>query len=260
MRVAFGLEYDGANYVGWQRQKTGVGVQTLVEAAISKVANHPVQSVCAGRTDAGVHASAQVVHVETDVQRAARNWVLGINSNLPNDISVAWATHVNDEFHARFSAIARTYRYVILNQPVRSALANRRAWWVHEPLDESVMQTAAEQLLGRHDFSAYRAAGCQANTPIREIYDMSVTRHEGWISITVKANAYLQHMVRNITGVLVAIGTGAKRSSWAKKVLESRDRTAGGVAAPPHGLTLIAVEYPSQFGIPENSGTDQIRL
>lgn len=260
MRVAFGLEYDGADYVGWQRQKSGIGVQTQVEAAVSKVANQSVQVVCAGRTDAGVHASAQVVHIQSDVERSMRNWVLGINSNLPDDINVMWATRVDDEFHARYSAIARTYRYLILNQPVRSALARRQAWWVHEPMDEMLMQNAANSLIGRHDYSAFRAARCQAKSPIREIYDLTVARDQHWITITVRANAFLQHMVRNLTGVLAAIGTGARPIRWAAEVLASRNRTSGGVAAPPHGLTLVNVEYPSRFDIPVNSGANQFRL
>lgn len=260
MRVAFGIEYDGTGYVGWQRQKTGVGVQALVEKATSTVANEPVKTTCAGRTDAGVHASAQVVHIDTESARSDRGWILGINSNLPDDINVTWAKNVDDEFHARFSATSRTYRYLILNQPVRSALLRRRAWWVYDALDERAMQAAADQLVGRHDFSAFRAAGCQAATPVREMLNISVTRAGRWISITVVANAFLQHMVRNITGVLVAIGHGERPKDWAKTVLDSQNRTRGGVAAPPHGLTLIGVDYPDRFGLPQNSGTDEFGL
>ena len=260
MRVALGIEYDGTGYVGWQRQKTGVGVQALVEEAISTVANEPVRTTCAGRTDAGVHATAQVVHIDTESERSERGWILGINSNLPDDINVTWAKNVADEFHARFSATSRTYRYLILNQPVRSALSRQRAWWVYDALDESTMQAAADQLLGRHDFSAFRAAGCQAATPVRDMLSISVRRTGRWISITVVANAFLQHMVRNIAGVLVAIGHGERPKDWAKTVLDSQDRTKGGVAAPPHGLTLIGVDYPDRFGLPQNSGTDEIGL
>ncbi len=260
MRVAFGIEYDGTAYVGWQRQKTGVGVQALVEEAISTVANEPVRTTCAGRTDAGVHATAQVVHIDTESERSERGWILGINSKLPDDINVTWAKNVADEFHARFSAISRTYRYLILNQPVRSALSRQRAWWVYDALDESMMQAAADQLLGRHDFSAFRAAGCQAATPVRDMLSISVSRTGRWIRITVVANAFLQHMVRNIAGVLVAIGHGERPKDWAKTVLDSQDRTKGGVAAPPHGLTLIGVDYPDRFGLPQNSGTDEIGL
>ena len=260
MRVAFGIEYDGTGYVGWQRQKSGLGVQAVVEKAISKVANEPVKTICAGRTDAGVHACAQVVHVDSSSQRSARGWTLGINSHLPDDINVAWSAEVDDGFHARFSATSRTYRYLILNQPVRSALARRRSWWIHDELDENAMQSAANQLVGKHDFSAFRAAGCQAPSPVREILELTVTRNELWVGITVQANAFLQHMVRNITGLLVAVGRGERDHDAASIVLHGRDRSAGGVAAPPHGLELIGVSYPLQFGLPENSCSNEIRL
>jgi tRNA pseudouridine38-40 synthase len=180
--------------------------------------------------------------------------MLGVNSNLPDDINATWAVHVSDEFNARFSATSRTYRYLILNRRVRSALQRNRAWWVYEPLDEQAMRKATEYLLGKHDFSAFRAAACQASTPNRTISRMDVNRSGDWLAVTVTANAFLQHMVRNIAGLLVAIGKGDEESGWAKRVLESHDRTQGGVAAPPHGLTLIDIEYPEQFEIP--SGTD----
>ena len=192
MRVAIGLEYDGTNYVGWQSQKSGVGVQSLVEKAIGVVANEPIKSICAGRTDTGVHAAGQVVHFDTEASRSARGWVLGVNSNLPDDISATWAVDVTEEFHARFSAINRFYTYRILNQPVRSALLHRKSWWVHTDLDAATMQAAADSLVGRHDFSAFRAAGCQANTPVREITKLKVIREAEWISIHVQANAFLQ--------------------------------------------------------------------
>lgn len=252
MRVALGIEYDGTAYNGWQRQKTGTGVQSLVEEAISKVANQPTEVICAGRTDTGVHASSQVVHFDSDAERNQRGWVLGINTSLPDDICVDWAAFVDDEFHARFSASSRTYRYLILNRLVRSALHRNRAWWVYEPLDDKAMQVAANHLLGAHDFSAFRAARCQASTPNREISRLQVSRSGDWLAVTVTANAFLQHMVRNITGVLVMIGRGDEEPFWAKSVLETRDRTKGGVAAPPHGLTLVDVAYPSQFNIPLN--------
>ena len=254
MRVALGIEYDGTAYNGWQRQKTGTGVQALVEAAITLVADERVAVVCAGRTDTGVHASAQVVHFDCNAERTERGWVRGVNSNLPDDINATWAVHANDEFNARFSATSRTYRYLILNQRVRSALRRNRAWWVYEPLDEEAMQEATEYLLGKHDFSAFRAAACQASTSIRTIRKINVSRSGEWLAITVTANAFLQHMVRNITGLLVAIGKGDRECRWAKTVLESRDRTQGGVAAPPHGLTLIDIEYPQKFEIPGNRG------
>ena len=208
MKIALGIEYDGTAYVGWQRQKSGTGVQERVERAIEKVANQPVEIVCAGRTDTGVHATGQVVHFDTEAERTARGWLLGVNSNLPDDINATWARPVQNEFHARFSATSRSYRYLILNQLCRSALYRHRAWWVYEPLDEAAMRDASQILLGEHDFSAFRAAGCQASTATRTISDLSIERHGHWIIINVTANAFLQHMVRNITGTLVAIGKG----------------------------------------------------
>jgi tRNA pseudouridine38-40 synthase len=260
MRVALGIEYDGTAYNGWQRQKSGVGIQSLVEKAVSGVADEPVEVVCAGWTDSGVHASAQVVHFDTAAQRARRGWLLGVNSELPDDINVNWVEFVDEEFHARFSATSRSYRYLILNRAVRSALSRNRAWWVFEPLDEQAMLEASKCLLGEHDFSAFRAAGCQASTPVREISSLQIVRDGDWLVITVTANAFLQHMVRNITGVLVAIGKGEEGPAWAKSVLESRDRKQGGVAAPAHGLTLIAVDYPARFNIPAGSVPVEIRL
>lgn len=250
MRVAIGIEYDGTAYNGWQRQKSGNGVQACVEAAIARVANEDVDVIAAGRTDAGVHASGQVAHFDAHARRSDRGWLLGANSNLPDDIAVTWVRAVPDEFHARFSALSRSYRYVILNRLVRSALHRHRAWWVHQHLDADAMQRAAQSLLGEHDFSAYRAAGCQANTAVREITRIDVSRDADWITLDVTANAFLQHMVRNIAGTLVAIGAGEQAEAWARDVLDSRDRTAGGVAAPPHGLTLVEVTYPDAFEIP----------
>jgi len=250
MRVALGIEYDGTGYVGWQSQKSGTGVQKLVEAATSKVADEPIKVICAGRTDSGVHATAQVVHFDTGAARSDRGWLLGVNSNLPDDINATWVTLVDDDFHARFAAVSRTYRYLIFNQPVRSSLLRHRAWWVYDSLDEQAMQQGADLLLGKHDFSAFRAAGCQASTPVREITRLSVERHDNWLSIVVTANAFLQHMVRNITGTLVAIGKGDEKPDWARTVLGSANRKKGGIAAPAHGLTLIDVAYPDRFGVP----------
>jgi tRNA pseudouridine38-40 synthase len=254
MRIALGIEYDGTAYNGWQRQKNAIGVQTLVEEAITHVANEPIETVCAGRTDTGVHATAQVVHFDSSAERSGSGWLLGVNTNLPDDINASWAASVDDDFHARFSARSRTYRYLILNRRTRSALNRNRAWWIYESLDEQAMQQAAAYLLGEHDFSAFRAAGCQASTPVRKIITLQVSRTGDWLAVTVTANAFLQHMVRNITGLLVAIGKGNEEPAWAKSVLENRDRTQGGAAAPAHGLTLIDVEYPEQFNLPENRG------
>ena len=260
MRIAFGIEYDGAAYVGWQKQKSGLGVQTVVEKALSRVANEEVATTCAGRTDTGVHASCQVVHIDTTAERTVRNWILGTNSNLPDDVSVSWAKPVEPDFHARFSATSRSYRYLIHNRPIRSGLWHRSAWWVHESLDVALMHRAALSLRGKHDFSAFRAAGCQAKSPVREILDIGVREANAVIGISVTANAFLQHMVRNLTGVLVAIGKGQKDATWINEVLASRDREAGGIAAPPHGLTLVDVQYPAKFEIPVNAGIPEICL
>ena len=250
MRIALGIEYDGTSYNGWQRQKTGLGVQQRLEEALSIVANEKVDVICAGRTDTGVHASGQVVHFDTDSERTDRGWLLGANTNLPEDICVTWVKPVDQDFHARFSALARSYRYLILNRLERSALHRNRAWWVYEPLHETPMQAAAQQLLGEHDFSAFRSAACQANTAVREITAISVSRSGDWLTIDVTANAFLMNMVRNIVGSLAAVGLGEQGVEWIGEVLESRDRKAGGITAPPHGLTLVGVEYPGAFGIP----------
>ncbi len=250
MRLAVGIEYDGTAYNGWQRQKVGTGVQERLEAALARVANHELEVTCAGRTDTGVHATGQVGHFDTDSQRSARGWLLGANSNLPDDIAVTWVKDVPGDFHARYSATARSYRYRILNRLVRSAIHRQRAWWIHQPLDAGRMHTAAQALVGEHDFSAFRAAGCQASSANRCITSISVQRDGDWLTLDVTANAFLQHMVRNITGTLAAIGVGEAPVEWAAEVLESRDRTAAGVAAPPQGLTLVAVEYPEVLDLP----------
>jgi tRNA pseudouridine38-40 synthase len=217
---------------------------------LSIVADEPIETTCAGRTDTGVHALGQVVHFDTSAERTARGWILGANSNLPDDVNARWAKQVDDEFDARFSATSRSYRYLILNRLVRSALDRHRAWWVYQPLNEKAMQQAANSLLGEHDFSAFRAAGCQASTAIREVRELKITRDGDWITIDITANAFLQHMVRNIAGVLVAIGQGDEDPGWIAEVLASRDRTRGGIAAPAHGLTLINVAYPEHFDLP----------
>jgi tRNA pseudouridine38-40 synthase len=250
MRIALGIEYDGTAYNGWQRQRNGDGVQERVERALSKVAAEPVEIICAGRTDTGVHASGQVVHFDTNSKRSSRGWLLGANSDLPDDVNVTWAQPVSDNFHARFGAVARSYRYLILNRFERSALHRNRAWWVYDPLDIGPMQEAAKALLGEHDFSAFRAASCQSSTAVRHISRLSLTQRGPWIELEVTANAFLQHMVRNITGTLAKIGKGDESPAWAAEILESRDRKKGGIAAPPHGLTLVSVAYPDEFDLP----------
>lgn len=226
-------------------------MQQRLEEALAAVANEAVEVVCAGRTDTGVHASGQVVHFDTSSERSRRGWVLGANSNLPDDISVTWAKPVDDSFHARFSATARSYRYQIINRLERSALHRDRAWWVYQPLDAIAMHEAAQRLLGRHDFSAFRAAGCQASRAVREITSIAVQREGDWLTLTVTANAFLQHMVRNIIGTLAAVGLGEQDVEWVSEVLASKDRKVGGIAAPAHGLTLVSVDYPASFEIPD---------
>ena len=250
MRIALGIEYDGTAYNGWQRQRTGEGVQERVEAALTLVADEAINVCCAGRTDTGVHASGQVVHFDTNSERSERGWLLGANTTLPDDIAVTWARPVSDDFHARFSATARSYRYVILNRQVRPAINRHRAWWVHQTLDAELMHQAAQKLLGRHDFSAFRAAGCQASTPIREITSIAVVRIGDRIVLEVAANAFLQHMVRTIIGTLVAIGGDDVAIDSLPAILASKDRKNAGVVAPSHGLTLVHVAYPDDFNIP----------
>lgn len=250
MRIALGIEYDGTAFAGWQRQENGRTIQAVAEAAVSRVADHPVVLHCAGRTDAGVHAYEQVVHFDTIRGRGLRNWVLGANVNLPRDVTVRWARFVPDTFHARFSAVARRYCYRIVNRPVRLALDRSRAAWVHSPLDFSRMHEGAEALLGRHDFSAFRAAGCQAKTPIREIYDIHLEKRGALICLEVEANAFLHHMVRNIAGSLIAVGQGRHKPGWVTEILASRDRRRAGPTAPAQGLALRAIRYPSQFPLP----------
>jgi tRNA pseudouridine38-40 synthase len=252
MRIALGIEYDGTAYNGWQRQKVGIGVQQRVEEALTQVADQKIETVCAGRTDTGVHAMAQVVHFDTQSERELRGWLLGTNSNLPDDINTTWVRSVSEDFHARFSALSRTYRYLILNRTVRSALHRHRAWWVHQQLDLDAMKQASRSLLGKHDFSAFRAAGCQASTPVREVSAIDIESEGEWISVTIVANAFLQHMVRNVVGLLVSVASGESPISRVQSVLDSRDRRTGGMTAPPHGLTLTSVSYPEAFALPRN--------
>ncbi len=251
-RIAMGVEYDGSAYHGWQTQDGVMTVQERLEQALSRVAAHPVRVHCAGRTDTGVHASGQVIHFESGARRSERNWLLGGNVNLPDDININWVRLVDESFHARFSAISRSYRYRILNRPTRSALWRDRAVWIHHPLDAGRMHQAAQSLLGTHDFSSYRAIGCQAKSPVRTITHIAVGRVRDRIDIEVQANAFLHHMVRNIAGVLITIGKGERPVEWAAEVLALRDRTLGGVTAPPQGLYLTSVGYPEPFGLPEN--------
>ena len=250
-RVALAFEYDGREFHGWQLQKSGVrSVEAELTKAVSKVADHPVDLVCAGRTDARVHASYQVAHFETPSIRSLRSWVMGINTALPFDISVHWAGNGSDDFHARFSAIYRRYRYVIYNNPVRPGIQRGQVTWTFRELDADRMHKAAQALVGEHDFSSFRAAGCQSRTPVRFLEQIKVTRKGHFVVIDVQANAFLHHMVRNIAGALMAVGTGKQSLSWIHDILAAKDRTLAGVTAPPHGLYLVDVGYPEGVPIP----------
>jgi tRNA pseudouridine38-40 synthase len=249
-RFALGLEYDGTDFVGWQAQQNGRSVEATLAAAISRVADEPIAVRAAGRTDAGVHASLQVVHFDTAAVRSARQWRLGINSNLPPDIAVHWIAPVSSDFDARRSALARRYRYRIHCSETRAALARRRVWWIREPLDPAAMTAAAVRWLGERDFSAFRAANCQSTTPMRRMLAIAIRVAGAEIAIDFTANAFLYHMVRNLVGVLAEIGKGRARPGWAGELLERRDRTLAAMTAPACGLTLVDVAYPARFGLP----------
>ncbi|MCW8806895.1 MAG: tRNA pseudouridine(38-40) synthase TruA [Rhodanobacter sp.] len=250
MRIALGIEYDGTDFCGWQRLKVDASVQGVVEQALSKVAAHPVQVSCAGRTDSGVHGRCQVVHFDTEAQREMRGWVLGASSNLPSSVAVLWAQPVAAEFHARYAARSRRYRYRILNRPVRAALDARYVTWERWPLDAERMHAAAQALLGEHDFSAFRALSCQAIHPRRTVLAVSVRRDGEQILVDIEANAFLHHMVRNIVGSLLLIGRGEQPVAWMAELLAGRDRLVAGPTAPASGLTFIGPRYPAHWGLP----------
>lgn len=249
MKIAVGIEYDGSAYCGWQSQRGVRTIQDAVQGALGKIADHEVTVVCAGRTDTGVHAVEQVVHFETNAKRTMRSWVLGTNTHLPPDICLLWARPVPERFHARFAALSRQYRYIILNRPVPPAILARRVTWQHQPLNERHMHAAASKLIGEHDFSSFRALSCQAKHPIRTIYDVSVRRERYCVYIDVHANGFLHHMVRNIAGVLIAVGKDERPVSWVQELLSLCDRSKGGVTAAADGLYLVKVKYEPIFGL-----------
>ncbi len=250
MRLALGIEYNGSRYCGWQSQPDGRTVQDHVQRSLTKVANHAVVVQCAGRTDAGVHATSQVVHFDTHSTRTEREWVLGINTGLPKDINVSWAKSVRDQFSARFSALERRYRYVILNRQYHSALLHERVHFEPRALDADAMHRAAQALVGTHDFSAFRAAGCQARSPVRAVKSVQVERHGDFVTVDIAANAFLQNMVRIVVGTLLRVGRGDACEAWLRDILRECDRKHVGATAPASGLYLTTVVYPGEFELP----------
>ncbi len=249
-RFAVGVEYEGTAYSGWQRQQQVSSIQQLLEDAIGFVANHPVRLVCAGRTDAGVHAIEQIAHFESDAKRDNRAWLMGSNCRLPRDIRVKWVIPVEQDFHARFSALARSYRYIILNSDVPGALFHNRVSWEYKPLDHELMHRASQILLGEQDFSAFRAVSCQARSSTRNIHEISFTRQGELIYLDIKANAFLYHMVRNIAGSLMAVGSGEQSLEWFNDVLSGKDRNRADVTAPAAGLYFVRAYYADKFKLP----------
>jgi len=250
-RIAIGLEYDGSRFLGWQTQPGGGAVQDVLEKALAAIAGEPVPVTAAGRTDRGVHAAAQVAHFDTRAARPETAWVRGVNAFLPESIAVLWARRVDAEFHARFSATARTYRYRLINRPVRPALAARLAGWYYARLDVAAMRSAARALVGEHDFSAFRAAECQAKTPVRSVHSIDIEQRGDEIDFVIRANAFLHHMVRNIVGSLVYVGAGRQPPDWIAEVLASRDRNKAAPTFGPEGLYLEKVEYDPKWGLPQ---------
>jgi tRNA pseudouridine38-40 synthase len=249
-RWAAGVEYLGTRYSGWQWQDHAPSIQQEVERVLSAVADHAVKVTAAGRTDAGVHALNQVIHFDSGAARAPHAWLLGGNSQLPRDISLRWVQPVDADFHARYGATARSYRYVMWSARARSALLEGRVCWLVEPLDAGAMHRAAQALVGEHDFSAFRDADCQSKSPVRNLHGLTVRKHGDFTVLDISGNAFLHHMVRNIAGVLMAIGQGKQPEDWAKAVLESRSRAQGGVTAVAGGLCFLGPEYPARFALP----------
>lgn len=255
MIIAVGVEYLGTQYCGWQRQQHSPSVQECVEDALSKVANHPVRVYCAGRTDTGVHATGQVIHFETESVRPEKAWRMGGNAHLPDDISIQWAQSVADDFHARFSAISRRYRYVILNAKARPAILSGQVTWIREPLDEQKMHQAVQSLMGEQDFSSFQAASCQSPTPFRNVFNAKVERKNEFVVLDITANAFLHHMVRNISGSLIEVGRGNQPPDWITHLLSVKDRTQAAPTAAPDGLYFVQANYPGHFGLPKRTSS-----
>lgn len=251
MRIALVLEYDGSEYHGWQAQTGLRTVQHVVECALSRVADREISIVCAGRTDTGVHALKQVIHFDANVTRSTRAWIYGTNACLPKDICIKWGREMPEDFHARYSALSRSYRYVIYNASIRPALERRHVTWQYRQLNHKLMHEAAQFLIGEHDFTSFRSVECQSNSAMRNVHRVEVTREADKVIIDITANAFLHHMVRNIAGVLMAVGMGKSPVSWAKSVLEAKDRRQGAETAPAYGLYLVNVAYPAAYSVME---------
>jgi tRNA pseudouridine38-40 synthase len=249
MRLALGVAYNGASYNGWQYQTHSITLQEQVEKAVSHIANEKVTVVCAGRTDAGVHATQQIIHFDTQANRSIEQWLLGINAKLPPDINIHWVKEVSDNFHARFSATQRRYIYIIYINRIRPCFLDKQVTWLTSDLDVGSMHEAAQFLLGKNDFSAFRASACQAKTAIREVKNACVKKQGNFIIFDISANAFLHHMVRNIIGSLIMVGKGEQPSDWIAKLIADKDRTKSGPTAKPHGLYLVDVSYPEAFGL-----------
>lgn len=252
MRFALGIEYDGSRYHGWQRQNDVISVQGEIEKALSKIVNKPTEVVCAGRTDTGVHGTNQVVHFDSPYDRGSAAWTLGMNTLMPKDIAVRWSHPVPEDFHARFSATARRYRYIIYNGMYRPAIFAKGLSFCHHPLDETLMHEAAQQLVGQHDFTSFRTVHCQAHSPLRTIIHCDVSRQGNYVIIDIKANAFLHHMVRNIAGSLMRVGRKLEEVSWISEVLYLKNRCKAGMTAPANGLYFVDVDYPESFQLPKS--------
>ena len=250
MRIALGLEYAGTAYTGWQTQPDGRGVQDALERALAHIAGNPIRTSAAGRTDAGVHATSQVVHFDCDVRRPGTAWVRGVNSHLPPDVAVLWSAEVAGDFHARYVATARHYTYVLANRPVRNALLAGRAGWYHRPLAVAAMVEAAQALVGRHDFSSFRSSECQAKSPIKSISHVAIAADGEIIRFDFSADAFLHHMIRNIVGALIDVGAGKSPPAWVAELIAARDRTRGAPTFGAEGLYLAGADYASNWSLP----------
>lgn len=258
MRYACGIEYDGNGFLGFQSQVQQPTIQDCLEKSISLVANHPVKVICCGRTDTGVSATAQVIHFDSDTKRKDYQWIMGTNTHLPQGISMLWIKVVPDDFHARFSALQRTYQYVIFNRWIRPTIKRQHVTWEKMPLDAESMNQAAQYLQGEHDFNAFRSSACQSKTPVKKIYKISVNREDNLVILNVAGSGFLHHMIRNIVGSLLPIGRGEKPIESMRTILNSKDRTQAGITAAPNGLSFQIIKYPKKYNLPEKAIPDHL--